>query len=136
MVGECVGITTIDPVFLDRGNIICLPNSLPVLTDRISANIFWMTKRDCNKNMKLKIRCATQETCCRVESINRRIDSSSLEIIEENAEIIRNLEVAEVIIKTKTPIAVKDFNKIQELGRFVLVQDDNICAGGIITSGE
>ena len=130
---ECIGITTADSVFLDRGNVVCLPDAEPTLTDKIAANIFWMSKRDFGKNQKLTMRCATQETSCKIESINKRIDSSTLEIIKENAKVIKNLEVAEVIIKTKKPVAIKDFNDVQELGRFVLVQDENICAGGIIT---
>jgi len=130
---ECIGITTADSVFLDRGNIVCLPGAEPTLTDRIPANIFWMSKRDFGKNQKLTMRCATQETSCKIESINKRINSSTLEIIEENAEVIKNLEVGEVIVKTKKPLVIKDFNDVQELGRFVLVQNENICAGGIIT---
>ena len=62
---------------------------------------------------------------------DRPVDLSCL--IAEDAEVIKNLEVAEIILKTKKPILVKDFNDIQELGRFVIVQDENICAGGIIT---
>ncbi len=130
---ECIGITTTDSVFLDRGNVVCLPGSEPALTDRISANIFWMTKQDFVKGQKLTIRCATQETTCKIESINKRINSSTLEVIEENAEVIKNLEVAEVVIKTKKPVAIKDFYDVQELGRFVLVHEQNTCAGGIIT---
>jgi len=130
---ECIGITTVDSVFLDRGDIVCLPGAEPALTDEIAASIFWMTKQDLAKDQKLTIRCATQETNCKIESIIKRINSSSLEVIEENAKVLKNLEVAEVIIKTKKPVAIKDFNDVQELGRFVLVQDENICAGGIIT---
>ena len=130
---ECIGITTADSVFLDRGNIVCLPGAEPTLTDSIPANIFWMTKQDFVKDQKLTIRCATQETSCKIDRINKRINSSTLEVIEENAEVIKNLEVAEVIIKTKRKVIIKDFNDVQELGRFVLVQDENICAGGIIT---
>lgn len=139
--GECIGITTTDSVFLDRGDIICLPDAQPTLTDKIAANIFWMTKKDFTKDQKLVIRCATQETSCKIETINRRINSSTLEVIGQNAEgtlqggspeVIKNLEVAEVIIKTKKPIAVKSFNDVQELGRFVLIQDENICAGGTV----
>ena len=132
---ECIGITTADSIFLERGNVVCLPGSEPVLTDKFSASIFWMTKEDFNKTQKSTLRCATQQTSCKIESINKRINSSTLEVIEENAEVLKNLEVAEVIIKTKKPVAVKDFNDVQELGRFVLVRDENICAGGIITSG-
>ena len=130
---ECIGITTTEPVFLERGNIVCLPGAEPASTDRISANIFWMSKRDFAARQNLTMRCATQETSCKIENINKRINSSTLEVIEENAEVIKNLEVAEVLIKTKRPVAIKDFNDVQELGRFVLVHNENICAGGIIT---
>jgi len=131
---ECIGITTADSVFLDRGNIVCLPGAEPALTDTIPANIFWITKRDLIKDRKLTIRCTTQETSCKIQSINKRINSATLEVIEENADVLKNLEVAEVIIKTKKPLAIKDFNDVQELGRFVLIRDENICAGGIITA--
>lgn len=133
VVGECIGITTTDPVFLDRGNMVCSPDNEPVLTDRIPASIFWMSKRNFGKDQKLTFRCATQETSCKIESISKRINSSTLEVIAENDELIKNLEVAEVVIKTKKPVAIKEFNCVQELGRFVLVRDENICAGGIIT---
>ncbi|MHC4148764.1 MAG: sulfate adenylyltransferase subunit 1 [Planctomycetota bacterium] len=131
---ESIGMTTADSVFLDRGNIVCLPETVPAVTDEIPANIFWMSKRNFTAGEKLTIRCATQETSCKIQSINKRINSSTLEVIAENADIIQNLDVAEVVIKTKKPVAIKDFNDVQELGRFVLVRDENICAGGIITA--
>ena len=118
----------------NRGNVVCLPDNEPALTDRISASIFWMSKKDFTKDLKMTLRCATQETSCKIESINKRINSSTLEVIAENDELIKNLEVAEVIIKTKKPVAIKDFNDIRELGRFVLVHQENTCAGGIITT--
>ncbi|MDK1030980.1 MAG: GTP-binding protein [Planctomycetia bacterium] len=133
---ECIGMTTADSVFLDRGNVVCLPGAEPTVTDRIQANIFWMSKRPFDKSQKLTFRCATQETSCKIESINKRINSSSLELIEEDADVVENLEVAEVIIKTKKPVAIKNFSDVQELGRFVLVRDENTCAGGIITSAS
>ncbi len=132
--GDCIGFTTADSVFLDRGNIVCLPGKEPQLTDAVGASIFWMTKRNLARGEKLSIRLATQETTCKVETIKKRINSSTLEVIGENADVLENLEVAEVVIKTKKPIAIKDFNDIQELGRFVLIRDENICAGGIITA--
>jgi len=134
--GECIGITTADSVFLERGNVVCLPDKEPTLVDRIPASIFWMTRQNLEKDQKLAIRCATQETTCKIESINRRIDSSTLEVVAEKSDTIKNLEVAEVIIKTQKPLAIKNFNDVQELGRFVLVQNENICAGGIITQSS
>ena len=79
---------------------------------------------------------ATQEIACKVESIDKRVNSSTLDIIESDADILKNLEVGLVTIKTKKAIVIKNFNEVQELGRFVLVQDENICAGGIITESD
>ena len=92
-----------------------------------------MSKEPFDKAEKIVIRCATQESSAKVEKIHKRIDSSTLDIIEEDAQKLNNLEVGQVSIKTKSPIVVKSFNDVKELGRFVFVKDEDICAGGIIT---
>ncbi len=131
--GESIGITTYDPVFLDRGSVICGGSKELYLKDSFRANLFWMRKENFDKKDKIILRCATQEILCKVEKIEKRINSSTLEIIEKDADILSNLEVGEIVIKTKRPIAVNIFSKTPSLGRFVLVKDHNICAGGIIT---
>jgi len=132
--GESIGITTEEPLFLNRGDVICTPGSEPTLTDIFDATIFWMSKSEFKKDKKITIRCATQETVAKVERIEKRIDSSTLDIIEQDADTLKNLEVGQVKIKTKNPVVVKSFNDVKELGRFVFVEGDSICAGGIITS--
>ena len=72
---ECIGITTADAVFLERGNVVCSPGQEPILTDKISASIFWMSKADFAKDQKLTLRCSTQETPCKIASIDKRINS-------------------------------------------------------------
>ena len=132
--GESIGFTTTEATFIDRGNVICCPGQELVSTDTFSANIFWMSKKEFHKGERITIRCATQETKCRIEKIEKRIDSSSLEVLAQDADVLRNLEVGEVTIKTKRPIVIETFAQTKELGRFVLVRDENICAGGIITN--
>jgi len=134
--GECIGFTTVDSVFLERGNVVCLPDTDLVPTDSFEATIFWMSKKPLNINERITIRCATQQTSCKIETIDKAIDSSTLKILAENGDTLKNLEVGQVKIKVKNPIVIKSFNDVQELGRFVLVRDEDICAGGIITSGQ
>jgi len=136
MAGESIGITVEDSLFLDRGYVLCEPGREPILTDTFKASVFWMTKKAFNKSERIIFRCSTQETTGKIETIRRKINSSSLEIIEEEANELGNLEVGEVIIKTKNPIVIKTFQDVQELGRFVMVRDEDICAGGIITALE
>ncbi len=134
--GDSIGITVEDSLFLDRGYVLCEPGKEPVLTDTFKASLFWMAKKVFSKTERLIFRCSTQETTGKIETILRRINSSSLEIIEEQASELGNLEVGEVIVKTKDPIVIKTFQDVQELGRFVMVRDEDICAGGIITALE
>lgn len=131
--GQSIGITTEDDIFVDRGDVICLPSEEAILTDRFSASIFWLSKEDFQKAQRLVLRCATQERFCKIEDIKKRIDSSSLQVLQDGGEVLKNLEVGEVVVKTKEPIAIKSFNEVQELGRFVLVRNEDICAGGIVT---
>jgi sulfate adenylyltransferase large subunit len=134
--GKSIGITTEDDIFINRGDVICSPNHEPTLSDKFCANIFWMSKSDLSKDQWINIRCATQEVICSIKLIKKRIDSSSLEVLQKNANYLKNLEVGEVVIKTKKPIVIERFNDVQELGRFVLIQERDIQAGGIITSVE
>ncbi len=133
--GKSVGITTEDKLFIDRGNVIIHDGDMPVITNTIKANIFWMDRAPLKKSEILRFRCATQEVSCEIEKINRVINSSTLELIADDATEIKNREVASIIIRTEKPVVVENFNKIEELGRFVLGREDT-CAGGIITELE
>jgi len=130
--GESTGFTTQDSVFLNRGDVVCVKDQEPHYVDTFRANVFWLSKKDFDKNERLIIRCSTQETTCVIDRIINRIDSSTFDVLEQDATVLKNLEVGEVILKTKKPIAVKSFEDVQELGRFVLVRDENTCAGGIV----
>ena len=130
--GKSIGITTEDKLFIDRGNVIVGESDLPAITNRIKANVFWMDKTSFKKGESLRFRCSTQEVNCEIEKINRVINSSTLELIAEDASEIKNREVAYLVIRTDKPVVVENFNEMEELGRFVLARDDT-CAGGIIT---
>lgn len=130
--GKSIGITTEDKLFIERGNIIVYRTDLPAVTNRINSSVFWMDRTPFKKGESLRFRCATQEVNCEIERINRVINSSTLELIAEDASEIKNREVANLVIRTDKPVVVENFNKIEELGRFVLAREDT-CAGGIIT---
>ena len=133
--GKSTGITTEDKLFIDRGNVIVSNGDLPAVTSRIKANVFWMDRTPFRKGESLRFRCATQEVNCEIEKINKVINSSTLEMISTDADEIKNREVASIIIRTDKPVVVENFNKMEELGRFVLGREDT-CAGGIITELE
>lgn len=131
--GESIGIITESPVFLQRGNVLCIEGMEPITTNSFEANLIWLSKDEFDISERIKLRLATQEINGTVKSIKKRIDSSSLEILEENAKKLKNLEIGDIVFEAKTPISITKFNDIQELGRFVLVRGNDVVAGGIIT---
>jgi sulfate adenylyltransferase subunit 1 (EFTu-like GTPase family) len=130
--GKSTGIVTQDKVFVDRGDVIVHPKDVPGVTDTIKAHVFWMDKIPFKKSERLLFKCATQEVMCSIDEIERVTDSSTLKLIKKDADEIKNREVANIIIKTEKPVVIENFNKVQELGRFVFQRKDT-CAGGIIT---
>ena len=131
--GESIGITTEDPLFIERGNVISHPNNLPKITDKIKTNVFWMSKHNFNINEIISLKLATQEVSAKIKKIESRIDSSTLLEIKKNSKTLKNNEVGVMIIKTLSPIVVDNFNYVPELGRFVFEKEMITSAGGIIT---
>ncbi|HUV38126.1 MAG TPA: GTP-binding protein, partial [Planctomycetota bacterium] len=107
--GESIGITLEDPLFVERGQVACPTDAPATVTDTIRANVFWMSRTRLTPGEKLRIKQATQEVSAEVTEIARRIDSSSLEVIAENSDELQNNEIAELTIRTKTPIAMESF---------------------------
>lgn len=116
----------------NRGDVIAYPGSEPPVTERFKASIFWMSPVPFNINEGLLLRIATGEVPCKVEEITERINSSTLEVLEENASELNDTEVGEVIIQTSRPVVAESFYQTKELGRFVLVRGNDVVAGGII----
>ncbi|MCC7572387.1 MAG: GTP-binding protein [Candidatus Methanofastidiosum sp.] len=130
--GKSIGLTTLDKLFVDRGNIIVDSNDSSYnVTSSFRASIFWMDKMPYKLGTPIMLRCATQEVMCRVESIIKLIDSSTLELLVSDLGVIKNREAADVVIKTDKEIVVDDFLDIPETGRFVLGKEVTV-AGGIV----
>jgi len=131
--GESTGIIVKDKLFIDRGNVITVPVNKPVMSNEIKANVFWMDKEPLKKGETVSFKCSTQEAKCLVKTIERRIDSSTLELIEVDAEVLENREVGEVVLNFTNQIIVDNFNDTPELGRFVIEKKLDTAGGGIIT---
>lgn len=132
-VGENIGLILEDPIFVDRGDLAAHSDSQTQATHEVKGNLFWMSKKPLTNSDSLTLQCATQETDITIKEISNRINSSTLEIIDNKATELKELEIATVILKTDEPIIIEDFNNIPELGRFTLIRNGEVVAGGIIT---
>jgi sulfate adenylyltransferase subunit 1 (EFTu-like GTPase family) len=131
--GESTGITIKDKLFIDRGNVLCEKGDMPKMTKEVLGNLFWMDSEPLKRGDQVSFKCATQDFKCSVSAIHRRMDSSTLEIIQDDAEELLNREVGEIVLSFSDYVIVEDFNKTPELGRFVLEKGYDTAGGGILT---
>jgi bifunctional enzyme CysN/CysC len=127
-----VGITLTEQIFVERGDVATLASDPPIVTTTFDANVFWMGKKHLRKGESYLIKLTTQNVECEVAKFNKAIDASTLETLPDQDFIAKN-DVAELTLRTRQPIAFDLFNTIAETGRFVLVDEYDVCGGGIIT---
>jgi bifunctional enzyme CysN/CysC len=130
--GQSTGLTLDEPIFIERGEIVSHQESTPLVSTVFRCNLFWMGKRPLETGKKYLLRLATREVECEVATIHRIIDAADLDARQTQTAVGRN-EVAELTIRTKSPLAFDLYGDFEVTGRFVLVDQYDVSGGGIIT---
>jgi bifunctional enzyme CysN/CysC len=132
--GESVGVTLSEQIFVERGSVATLETEPPYALTKIRARMFWLGRAPFKKGQTYKIKLATQEAECQIDSLDKVIDASTLQTISrpDNDQFVGRHEVAELYIRTKRPIAFDLHSEIVPLGRFVIVDGYEVSGGGII----
>jgi len=132
--GESIGITLSEQIFVERGAVAALETAPPYQLSRFKARLFWMGRAPMRKGRSYKLKLATQEMECEIDSIERLIDSSTLETIAREEMFVGRNEVAELQLRTKRPVAFDVHTEIVATGRFVIVDGFEVAGGGIVAA--
>ncbi|MFP4150953.1 MAG: GTP-binding protein [Candidatus Aenigmatarchaeota archaeon] len=116
----------------ERGDMVSDAVKTPKVTEEVEANIFWINPDEIEKKEEITFKCTTQESEGVISEIKKRLDSSTLEAVEEDADRLGQHEVGEVVISLEESVVVDEFNKIMETGRFVIDRNRRINGGGIV----
>ncbi len=133
--GDSIGVTLSEQIFVERGYVASHQAETPIETNRFHADIFWIARQPMQIGRLLNIRLATQDVKCQIVAIERVMDSSSLAAKPGSHSRLERNEVGRVIVQTRAPLVIDNHDRIPHLGRFVLVEEDEICAGGTIFGG-
>jgi bifunctional enzyme CysN/CysC len=130
--GESIGITLSEQIFVARGAVAALETSPPCELSRFKARVFWLGRAPFTPGKTYKLKLATQEVECQIDSIERVIDSSNLATITRPESYVGRNEVAELHLRTKRPVAFDVHAEIIPTGRFVIVDGFEVSGGGIV----
>lgn len=114
---------------LSRGMILSKPK-LPDVKTIISARIFCLRPLKISESLRFK--STTQNVAAHIEQIDAVWDSADLKARSKTG-LLRELELAEIMIAAGHPVVTESFEGVNSLGRFVLENKNReICAVGII----
>ncbi len=131
--GENIGLLLKDASRIKRGDVVCQKDESPRPTTSVAGDLLWLADWSLEINKTFTFRCATQEVGCRVVRIKDRMNSSTLEILERDAFVLKQNEVGQVVFETDEPVVVEHANVIKELGRFVVESEEKVCGVGLIS---
>ena len=130
--GQSIALDLAEQVYVQRGEVCCKVNDqLPQIGNKVRANIFWMGKKPLVKDQEYLIKIGTQKVSCRLERINYILDSQDVKNRDEKDFVDRH-DVADCVFLTKKQITFDLSQDVETTGRFVIVDNYEICGGGIL----
>lgn len=132
-VGESIGITLRDHIFVERGHIASHENDVPIESNRVHATVFWLGAEPLRVGAHYRLKLVTQNVECQVASLGKVIDVATLDRDQSERTELRINEVGEVTLQTRAPLVLDNRDRVPALGRFVLAAGDTLLGGGVIS---
>jgi len=130
--GTATGFTLQEQIYVSRGQVAARQGEpAPRTATRLSVSLFWLGKRPLVSAREYVLKLGSARVAARLESVERVIDASDLQVTEHKARVDRH-DVADCVIRLKAPIALDLVDELVGTSRFVLVDEYEISGGGIV----
>jgi bifunctional enzyme CysN/CysC len=129
--GQSVGVTLDEQIFVERGEVASHVDHAPIETNVFRARLFWLGKNPLRVGNRYMLKVATARHLVEVQKIEKVVDTTDLSSGE--SETVARNAVAEVVLRSRSMLALDEFRGSPRTGRFVLIEDYDIVGGGIIS---
>lgn len=130
--GDAVGFTLQEQIFVERGEIAALAEETPPeISMRMRVSLFWLGKRPLVKGKQYLLKLGTARVKVHVEEVIQVINAADV-TIESGKEQIDLHDVGECVLSTQHALAFDLSETLADTSRFVIVDENEICGGGII----
>jgi bifunctional enzyme CysN/CysC len=125
---SAVAVLLDERIFVDRGAVASHAGDGPPIGHALKATIVWLGAQPLRTGEALRMRIATREVPVTVQRIDDVIDPETLE--RAPAEEVIGNQIAVVTLTARELIPADDEATGTSIGRFILVRDNAIVAGG------
>jgi bifunctional enzyme CysN/CysC len=130
-VGQVVGLTLDEPIFVERGILASHLEQPPMETDVFRARLFWLGRNPLVPGAAYTLRLHTSESVVTLQSIERVFDVTDLSAAP--GQLVERDGVADVTLRSRALLALDPHGALTRTGRFVLVDGGEIVGGGLVS---
>ncbi len=130
--GQSIAIELDERIFVDRGAVGTLAGDQPSLGHAMQAEIVWLSQQALEPSIPLRMRLGTREIPVSIQRVNEVIDPDTMEPVQRDH--VGSGDVAVITLTAHELIAADDESLASSIGRFVLVRDLAVVAGGRVRS--
>jgi bifunctional enzyme CysN/CysC len=126
--GISVAVRVTDQLFVERGEVISLPDQLPAVDTHLAARLVWMSSTNFDPRANYILKLGTKQVSCKIEI---RGDGSD-ETPDSPMNTLVKGDFADVLIKAAAPVAFDRTLRKDGLNKLVLCTTFETVAAGVI----
>lgn len=130
--GDSIAVELDERIFVDRGVIASFLDAPPLTGRVLQATVVWLSQTPLHAGSTLRLRLGTHDMPVTVQHIDERIDSETLE--PRSASALESGDVGVITLVARELLAADIDMAESSVGRFVLVSENNVVAGGRVRS--
>jgi bifunctional enzyme CysN/CysC len=136
--GQPAGLCMGEQIYIQRGEMATRADQTPPkITSRMRVSLLWLGKKPMLTGTDYVFKLGTARVKARIEKIHQILDASQADLVADrgvNGEItqVKRHVVAECTLKLSKAIAFDLASEMKDTSRFVIVDQYQICGGGII----
>ena len=133
--GQAVTLTLADEIDISRGDIIVKPDDQPQVSQRLNADLVWMTESPLVPGRPYDIKFASSSTSGSFSRIHHLVDVNTME--QSQAEQVQLNEIALVELTLDKAVPFDCYSKIPGTGAFIVIDRlSNVTIGAGMVVGD
>lgn len=133
--GQAVTLTLEDEIDISRGDIIVKIDDQPIVSNKLNANIVWMTEKPMTVGKPYDLKFASSSTTGTFTHVHHLIDVNTLE--QRSAEEIQMNEIGLVQVSLDKAVPFDSYARIPGTGAFIIIDRlTNVTIGAGMIVGE
>src|SRR5216684_3494240 len=130
--GQSVGLTLDEDIFVERGQVASAPDAAPPAASRLKLRLFHFGHAPLRAGDAVRLQIGLAERAATIEAVESVVDINDL--TRRSAAAIGRHDIADVVLHSRTPVAVETALEGRHLGRGILRRGHHIVAGFLVAA--